>query len=134
MLETYRGIVAQSQIDHVGHMNVQWYTAKFDESTWHLFASLGLTAAHFRAHNTAMVAVKQTTEYKAEALAGDLLVTRSKVLAVQDKSITFVHTMCNASTEAELAVTEFTGVHLDCATRKACSLPAFVNQHYQQSL
>ncbi len=27
MIESYRGVVYPSQLDHMGHMNVQWYSA-----------------------------------------------------------------------------------------------------------
>lgn len=43
MIETYRGVVYPNQLDHMGHMNVQWYTSKFDEATWHFFSHLGIT-------------------------------------------------------------------------------------------
>ena len=43
MIETYRGVVRPHHLDHMGHMNVQWYTAKFDEATWHFFSLLGLS-------------------------------------------------------------------------------------------
>jgi len=35
---TYRGIVYPWHCDHMGHMNVMWYVAKFDEATWTLMA------------------------------------------------------------------------------------------------
>ena len=34
-LETYRGVVYPWHIDQIGQMNVQFYTARFDEATWH---------------------------------------------------------------------------------------------------
>ena len=33
MIETYRGVVYPNQLDHMDHMNVQWYTSRFDEGT-----------------------------------------------------------------------------------------------------
>src|SRR5262249_6078235 len=36
-LITARSVVYPWQCDHMGHMNVMWYTGKFDEATWHLF-------------------------------------------------------------------------------------------------
>lgn len=122
-METYRGIVRPSQLDHMGHMNVQYYTAKFDEATWHLFSTLGVTNTYIRENNRGMAAVLQTTNYKAEAMAGDLLVCSSKLLEVTQKSIRFMHYMHNAETGVLLATTELTGVHLDRVLRKSCPLP-----------
>ena len=35
-IETYRGVVYPWQMDHMGHMNVRFYSARFDEATWRL--------------------------------------------------------------------------------------------------
>ena len=45
---TYRGIVYPWHCDHMGHMNVMWYTSKFDEACWQLLSMLGLNVARFR--------------------------------------------------------------------------------------
>ena len=128
MIETYRGVVYPHQLDHMEHMNVQWYTAKFDEGTWHLFSAVGITADYIRKNNKGMAAVEQTTKYKAEAMAGDLLVVTSRILEVKDKVIRFVHTMSNSETGKELATTELVAVHIDRTERKACSLPDNIKQ------
>ena len=46
MIETYKGVVYPNQMDHMDHMNVQWYTSKFDEATWHLFSAIGITSGY----------------------------------------------------------------------------------------
>ena len=74
MIETYRGVVYPNQLDHMDHMNVQWYTSKFDGGTWHLFSAVGITSDYIRKTNRGMAAVEQITKYKAEAMSGDLLV------------------------------------------------------------
>ncbi len=128
MIETYRGIVYPHQLDHMEHMNVQWYTSKFDEGTWHLFSMVGITSAYIRKNNKGMVAVEQTTKYKAEALSGDLLIVESKFLEVMDKAIRFFHIMYNSETGIELATSELVGVHLDRKERKACPLPKDIKE------
>ncbi len=128
MIETYRGVVYPHQLDHMEHMNVQWYTSKFDEGTWHLFSTVGITSDYIRKNNKGMAAVKQTTKYKAEAMSGDLLVIKSKVLEVKDKAIRFIHIMYNSETGIEVATSELVGVHLDRKERKACSLPEDIKE------
>jgi hypothetical protein len=56
---TYRGMVYPWHCDHMGHMNVMWYVGKFDEATWQLFSSIGITAEYLRAGDRGMVAVDQ---------------------------------------------------------------------------
>ncbi|MCG8353813.1 MAG: acyl-CoA thioesterase [Chloroflexales bacterium] len=123
MIETYRGVVYPYQLDHMGHMNVQWYASKFDEGTWHLFSAIGITPEYMRKNSKGMAALEQNTKYKAEVMAGDLLVVSSKILEIKDKTIKFFHTMQNAETGTEVATTELVAVHLDRNKRRACSLP-----------
>jgi len=128
VIETYRGVVYPNQLDHMGHMNVQWYTSKFDEGTWHLFSAVGITSDYIRKTNKGMAALEQTTKYKAEAMAGDLLVVKSKILEIKDKTIKFTHLMYNVETQLEVAATELVAVHLDRNERRACSLPKDIKE------
>jgi len=123
MIETYRGVVYPYQLDHMGHMNVQWYTEKFDQATWHLFANVGITSEYIKTKNKGMAAVEQKIKYKAEVLAGDLLVIKSKVLEVREKSLRFAHTMYNTETNLEICSSELVGVHIDRKERKSCLFP-----------
>lgn len=134
MIETYRGIVHASQLDHMGHMNIQWYTSKFDEATWHLFATLSITPDYVRQHNKGMVAIEQHVKYHREALAGDLLVIRSELLTARGKMLKFRHIMYNAVTDTALATCEFSGMHMDRITRKSCAFPEEVRERVQNIL
>jgi len=132
MIETYRGVVYPIHLDHMGHMNVQWYVAHFDEATWHLFSRLGITSKYIRETGKGMVAVHQTIDYEHEALSGDLLVIESAVKKIKEKSIHFRHCMRNAETGEVLAVTHLVGVHFDRELRRSCPLPAGVAEAGQE--
>jgi acyl-CoA thioester hydrolase len=123
MIETYRGVVYPNQIDHMDHMNVQWYTSKFDEATWHLVSAVGITNKYMHDNQRGMAALEQITKYKSEIIAGDLLVIKSKILEVKDKTLRFLHIMYNAETEKEVSTSELLGVHLDRMKRKSCIFP-----------
>ena len=123
MIETYRGVVYPHQLDHMGHMNVQWYTSKFDEATWHFFAHLGITNDYIKANNKGMAALEQTTKYKAELMAGDLLCIKTRLLEVRAKTLRFIHTMYDAATNKEVSTSELVGIHLDRVRRKGCEFP-----------
>lgn len=120
---TYKGVVYPWQCDQMGHMNVMWYTGKFDEATWNLLAELGITRCYLEDQQRGMAAVQQNTSYKQELLAGDVVEVRSEILEVREKVIRFQHEMRNLQTEQVAAVTELTGVHMDRQTRKSCPLP-----------
>jgi acyl-CoA thioester hydrolase len=114
--------------DHMGHMKVMWYVGKFDEATWHLFASAGLTVKRMRAEGFGMAAVEQRIEYKRELLAGDLITIRSWFQEVRQKVLLFAHEMVNEETQDVAARTFLTAVCLDTNTRKARPLPADVRE------
>ena len=61
---TYRGVVYPWHCDHMGHMNVMWYVANFDEACWQTLAMLGLTPSRLRNEGAAVAPVEQRTEYK----------------------------------------------------------------------
>jgi len=126
MIETYRGMVYPGQLDHMEHMNVQWYASKFDEATWQLFSAIGITSEYMQKQNRGMAALEQTTKYKSEVRSGELLVVKSKVIETGEKVIKFLHIMYNAESMQEVANTELVGVHIDRKIRKSCSLPTFV--------
>jgi acyl-CoA thioester hydrolase len=123
LLITSRSVVYPWQCDHMGHMNVMWYTGKFDEATWHLLGHIGLAPSYLRTNGRGMVAVHQETDYKRELMPGDLIVIRSGFLEFREKVVRFHHEMLNVETNEIAATTTLTGVHLDSQTRKSCPFP-----------
>jgi acyl-CoA thioester hydrolase len=120
---THRSVVQSWQCDHMGHMNVMWYVGKFDDGTWNLLASIGLTPTYLRERKRLMVAVDQCITYRRELLAGDLITVESDVLAVRSSSVRFMHRMRNVETGELASLMILTGVHLDATVRKSCPLP-----------
>ena len=123
LLETYRGVVYPWHCDHMGHMNVMWYVGKFDEATWNLFATMGVTAAFLRESRRGMAAVQQNISYKRELVAGDTLTVHSAFVEVRDKVARFVHEMRHGETGELAAICMLTGVHIDAEARKSCPFP-----------
>lgn len=104
----------------MGHMNIMWYTSKFDEATWSFFALIGITPAYVRDQKHGMAAVEQHVFYKKELLAGDIVIVKTEFLELKQKSIRFKHDLINDVQDEVAATCEFTGVHIDLAARKAC--------------
>lgn len=123
---TYRGAVYASHCDHIGHMNIASYGAKFDEATWVLFCELGLTPSYLRSESHGMAAVQQVITYRKELFAGDVVEVRSQVLEVADRRLRFRHEMRNIETGELAATSEINGVHLDKKAHKSCDLPPAV--------
>ena len=136
---TYRGTVYPWHCDHMGHMNVMWYTGKFDEATWQFFGSLGLNPAWLREANCGMAAVEQLTEYRRELHPGDLVSIYTELLEVKAKAVRFRHEMRrqmqNDSKPDDIsAVSTLTGVFLDTTLRKACAFPTAMADRWRASL
>ncbi|MGC2289254.1 MAG: thioesterase family protein [Thermoplasmata archaeon] len=120
---TYRGVVYPWQCDHMGHMNETWYTGKFDEATWNLFALAGITPTYIREQKRGMVGIQQNITYKNELAAGDVVTVRSRILEVRERAIRLRHELINDEKDEVSATSELTAVHLDLLTRKACPFP-----------
>jgi len=120
---TYRGAVYPWHCDHVGHMNVMYYTGKFDEATWNFFALLGVTPKFLRENGRGMAAVEQKTRYLSELHAGDIVTICSRLLLLEGKKIRFLHEMVNGETDEMAATSELFGLHLDTEIRKSCPFP-----------
>src|SRR5215831_18962583 len=120
---TYRGVVYPWHCDQMGHMNVMWYTGKFDEGTWHLFNLIGCTPSYMTQNNRGMVAVEQHLTYKRELLSGNLIHVRSGLLEVREKSVRIIHEMINSETNELAATSTLIGIHLDTILRKATLFP-----------
>jgi acyl-CoA thioester hydrolase len=125
---TYRGIVYPWHCDHMGHMNVMWYSCKFDEACWQLLSMLGLQPSRFAQDGTGMAAVEQHIQYKRELHAGDAVTIESALLEVKDKSIHMLHKMVHDGSGEVVATTVAIGVHIDARVRKAVRLPDDVRQ------
>ena len=133
-LLTYRGAVYPWHCDHMRHMNVMWYVGKFDEATWNLFATLGLTRQFLAANERGMAAVEQNIAYKRELIEGDVVSIYTQVLEIKDRVIRFSHEMRSGDGAEIAATTILTAVHLDTAARKATAFPADVKDKAQALL
>jgi acyl-CoA thioester hydrolase len=127
-IETYRGFVYPWSIDHVGHMNVQFYVGRFDEASWHFLARIGLTPSFLRENRRGLVALDQRTQYKLEVLSGSLLEIQTELIELKAKTIRFLHRMLNSETNQEVATMDLLVAYIDTDARKTTPLPEHVQQ------
>ncbi len=126
LLLTYRGTVYPWHLDHMEHMNIQHYMAKFDEAVWNLFHRIGLTPSYLRAENRGMAALETNVRYLKELFAGDVVGVHSGLLRVGETSLSFVQEMRNGETGETAAVMRVVAVHLDRAQRRPVPFPEAV--------
>ena len=122
---TYVGVIYPQYIDHMGHMNVQFYVALFDQATWILFDRVGLSLLYFTSHARGMAALEQHMQYHREVFAGTVVTITSEIVSVFDKTVRFRHIMRD---HAEVAATcDMVGAHLDRVAHKAIPFPSEIH-------
>jgi len=132
---SYRDTVYPWQCDHMGHMNVMWYTGKFDEASWQFFGWLGLTPTWLKETGRGMAAVEQRTEYRRELHPGELVSIHTELLEVKAKVLRFRHEMRrDGKVDDVVSISTLTGVHLDAAARKACAFPVAMADRWRATL
>lgn len=125
---TYRGVVYPSQCDHMGHMNVASYVAKFDEATWHVFRLCGMPRTYLLDNGIAMAGVHQELDYRRELFPGDTVRIESALTEVGARKLSWVHQMFDDVNDEPVATCRLTAVHIDASTRKAVEFPPAVRQ------
>ena len=116
----------------MGHMNVQFYIAKFAEAIRNLFSYLGLTAVYLRENKRGMVALEQHLKYHKEVLAGDTIYIESEIIEIKNKTILIKHVMFDLESKAMVSETEITGLHIDTELRKGIPFPEFVKENLRE--
>ncbi len=123
---TYFGTVYPAECDHMGHLNVAHYVAKFDAATWNFFFNIGITPSALRESTMGLAAVEQTLNYKRELMPGDVIEIKTNILDLADKKVRFRHEMINRESGLVAATCELLGVCFDREAHKSRAFPADV--------
>lgn len=123
---TFFGTVYPAECDHMGHLNVAHYVAKFDAASWNFFFNIGVTPSMLRGTSLGVAAVENVLNYKKELMAGDIIEIRTKILDASEKKVRFRHEMINRESGQVAATSEFLGVCFDRDAHKSCAFPAEV--------
>jgi acyl-CoA thioester hydrolase len=96
-VETYRSVAYPWNCDSMGHMNTQFYAAIYDGASFH-FLSMLAPYNELKKVGLGWADVRQTIEYKHEVPSGSLLVVRSTLKRLGNKSVEYLHELCNVET------------------------------------
>lgn len=122
----YRKTVPTDYLDEMGHMNVRWYMALFDDASYPFFASIGMHTDYYKETQSGGFALRQFVNYLAEVRVGETVVVRSRLLGRSAKRIHFMHFMIN-ETKGKLAATmEGLGSHADLTIRRTSPYPPHI--------
>ena len=122
-LETYRGTIHPSEIDHMGHMNIKYYAEKFDRATWNILIAIGVTPDYIQITGNGCAILESLTKYIHELFEGTSVHIETVVLDVTTKKFRFLHRMMKSETGEIVATNELLGIHFDLQLRKSCEMP-----------
>ena len=126
-IETYRGVAYPWNCDSMGHMNTQFYAALYDGASFHF---LSLLAPYNELKKTGMgwADVRQLIEYKLEVPSGSLLVVRTTLKRLGNKSVEYRHELRNTETDQLHSTCEQVTVLFDLIKRAAAPLDEAIRQ------
>lgn len=113
-----KGTVNTWECDDIGHMNVQFYTARASDAAFFLRHELGLTPSVIRGTNRTMIALEEHTRFQRELLAGDMYTMRTRLIEMREKTLVVLHELWNAATHEISATIVAVSASFDLGTRK----------------
>jgi len=119
----HRQTIPPDYLDLMGHMNIRWYMALYDEAAWKFFASIGMDEAYSRTRHAGGMALKQFITYYAEVHAGQTVAVRTRMLGRSAKRFHFMHFMINETTGVLASTMEVLGTHADLNARRTSPFP-----------
>lgn len=105
----------------MGHMNTQFYAALYDGASFH-FLSMLAPYNELKEGGLGWADVRQTIEYKHEVRAGSLLVVRTALRRLGNKSVEYRHEIHNAETGDLHSTSDQITVLFDLNARAAAPL------------
>ena len=120
-VETYRGVAYPWNCDSMGHLNTQFYAALYDGASFH-FLSMLAPYNELKEGGLGWADVRQTIEYKHEVRAGSLLVVRTNLRRLGNKSVEYLHKITNAETGVLHSTSTQITVLFDLYLRAAAAL------------
>ncbi|HVZ01655.1 MAG TPA: thioesterase family protein [Dongiaceae bacterium] len=120
-VETYRGVAYPWNCDSMGHMNTQFYAALYDGASFH-FLSMLAPYGTLKESGLGWADVRQTIEYKHEVRAGSLLVVKTALQRLGNKSVEYRHEILNAESGELHSTSEQVTVLFDLDRRVAAPL------------
>jgi acyl-CoA thioester hydrolase len=131
---TFRGVVYPAHCDAMGHMNVQHFTAAFDQAMWHLVTRLGYCPSWVTDRREGWADVRYLINFRKELRAGELFHVESAVIKVGDTSLLTHHCILNTERREPAAELEMTSVYFDLEKRVSRPVPADIRSAAEQWL
>lgn len=120
---SFRGVVFPWECDSMGHLNNKHYLGLFEQAAWHVFLALGYRQEMAVREHIGLADVHQTIAFRRELRAGQLIVVRSWLKRVGDKSLTVLHEMFDAVNRTPVASLTSVTAFFDMRVRRSMPIP-----------
>lgn len=123
MTTTVRANVKAWECDVRGELHPRFFMARCSDAVTHLQHHYGLTPGYRQARGLGSAALEYDIEFHRPLRAGDAIVTRSGLRAMQGKIQYFFHWFLDAASRETVATVETAGTLFDFATRRSVPIP-----------
>ena len=123
-VETFKGAVLAAEYDREAFMNSQIYVSRFDQATWFVMSSVGITPTGMRKAGRRVAIVRQSFQYLQELRGGQLVTIESGIVAVGRKHIRFQHRMFDVEAGAMVATSDCTAVQASLKSGRSVAMTA----------
>jgi len=121
--QSFKGAVLASEYDREAHMNSSLYVSRFDQATWFLLGSIGVTPHSMKVQNRRVAIVRQSFQFLRELRGGELVEIESGFVAVGRKYLRFIHRMSDFESGKMVATSDCTAVIASLKSGKSMLLP-----------
>jgi acyl-CoA thioester hydrolase len=118
----YKGTVYPWHCDIFGHMNVQFYMAKFDEAAWNFLSEIGFSFEYFKNERKGLAAIEHKVCYNKELFAGQTIHINGRLVEYGEKTINFEMKMYENTTNKLAAEIKTKLILIDLDSRKPIPL------------
>ncbi|MER9877291.1 acyl-CoA thioesterase [Mesorhizobium sp. M0195] len=121
-METLKAVAHPWLCDAMGHMNVRFYTAFFDDASSFFVGGLGGGVDQLAGAHLGWADVRHVVEFREEVRSGGLLRVCTRIIKVGRTSLTFQHELTGPSGNLHATI-EIVSVMFDLEKREAVPLP-----------
>lgn len=119
----YRAVVPETYRDAMGHMNMRWYLALFDEAGIPFFDLLGLSMAYYEQNQSGGFDLEHHIHFLNEVRIGDSLLFRARLLGRSAKRVHYMLFMINETRGVLSSTIEIVNSHADLKIRRTSPFP-----------
>ena len=119
----HRATIGPEHLDTMGHMNIRWYMAFYDETAWAFAKTMDMDEAYFRATQSGLFALQHYIRYMAEVLSGDEVAVYGRLIGLSASRFLFMGFLVNETQDRVASTAEALVAFADMSVRRVAPFP-----------